>query len=399
MPEQATATLPITCTGCAARFRVRAAAVGKKGKCPKCSQPFTVATPSADRESNGSAPDDKIKFSCTECAKTLRVPASSGGKRVKCPQCQSIQTVPAAKSPAPTPAAGEDDLFGGLTVAPPTTTAPQRATRPCPKCRLPVEIGTPVCFSCGAELVAGAGGHSGSGSGKSERASGGPLAALKGIRIPGGPLMSGVTAGGIGALLGAAVWFGIAKATGYESGYVAWGLGGLTGLGMYAGTRGSHPGPAGIISALMALGGIVLAKLGIVLFIFLPMVDNGVSAERGSPREELIKSLTSDYADELAEEQTDTPSKKPSKSASDAEFELQQKARKKAQDEVAKLSDAEVKQRVESLHSGEGSHRPAMIGILLFASFCSLRNVIFVGLAVATAFRIGAYGPTLSSNR
>jgi hypothetical protein len=37
-----------------------------------------------------------IEISCTSCSKRLRVPDNAAGKRVKCPQCQTVLSVPAA---------------------------------------------------------------------------------------------------------------------------------------------------------------------------------------------------------------------------------------------------------------------------------------------------------------
>jgi phage FluMu protein Com len=45
-----------------------------------------------------------IEIQCTSCSKRLRVPDNAAGKRVKCPQCQSVLSVPAAGA-VPTPAA------------------------------------------------------------------------------------------------------------------------------------------------------------------------------------------------------------------------------------------------------------------------------------------------------
>lgn len=49
-----------------------------------------------------------IEISCNSCNKRLRVPDNAAGKRVKCPQCQTVLSVPAtgaASSPAPAPVA------------------------------------------------------------------------------------------------------------------------------------------------------------------------------------------------------------------------------------------------------------------------------------------------------
>lgn len=45
-----------------------------------------------------------IEITCNSCSKRLRVPDNAAGKRVKCPQCQTVLSVPAAGA-APTPAA------------------------------------------------------------------------------------------------------------------------------------------------------------------------------------------------------------------------------------------------------------------------------------------------------
>lgn len=41
---------------------------------------------------------DRITFSCSECSGKLAVPSSTAGKRIRCPKCQGIATVPAVKS-------------------------------------------------------------------------------------------------------------------------------------------------------------------------------------------------------------------------------------------------------------------------------------------------------------
>jgi len=41
-----------------------------------------------------------IEFRCGNCDSRLKVPDDSGGKRVKCPKCESIQTIPGSSQPA-----------------------------------------------------------------------------------------------------------------------------------------------------------------------------------------------------------------------------------------------------------------------------------------------------------
>jgi hypothetical protein len=42
-----------------------------------------------------------IEFQCGKCGSRLKAPDNSGGKRVKCPKCESIQTIPGSKLPPP----------------------------------------------------------------------------------------------------------------------------------------------------------------------------------------------------------------------------------------------------------------------------------------------------------
>lgn len=66
-----------------------------------------------------------------------------------------------------------------------------------------------------------------------------------------------------GAMIGAAIWAGIVIATGYEVGYVAWGIGLLVGLGvtMLGNERGQV---IGISAGGQAVVGLIVAKLLIV---------------------------------------------------------------------------------------------------------------------------------------
>lgn len=50
-----------------------------------------------------------IPFECTGCGKKLKVKDESAGKRIKCPECQAVLTVPKPES-----VDAEDDFLGGL---------------------------------------------------------------------------------------------------------------------------------------------------------------------------------------------------------------------------------------------------------------------------------------------
>ena len=69
----------------------------------------------------------------------------------------------------------------------------------------------------------------------------------------------------------ALVWFFIAKVTGREIGWIAWGVGVAAGFGMMMGYNG-HSVHSGAIAAGMAVVGIVVGKLMVFAFVILPMV-------------------------------------------------------------------------------------------------------------------------------
>jgi hypothetical protein len=75
-----------------------------------------------------------------------------------------------------------------------------------------------------------------------------------------GSLVTGILLSLAGALVGALVWFGVAWATNYEIGWIAWGVGVLAGAGMLVGYRQTDT-IAGILAAVISLVGILGAKI------------------------------------------------------------------------------------------------------------------------------------------
>jgi len=69
-----------------------------------------------------------------------------------------------------------------------------------------------------------------------------------------------IVAGGIGGLIGAAIWAGISYATNYEVGWIAWGVGFLVGVGVRVSAgeneEGFAPGlTAAVVAIVAVLGG------------------------------------------------------------------------------------------------------------------------------------------------
>lgn len=71
-------------------------------------------------------------------------------------------------------------------------------------------------------------------------------------------IFGGAIGGTIAGIIGALIWGGIAYSSGYEIGWIAWGIGGLVGFGVLVGVGEE----AGLVSGIMAL---VFANLSISL--------------------------------------------------------------------------------------------------------------------------------------
>lgn len=104
----------------------------------------------------------------------------------------------------------------------------------------------------------------------------------------------------LGAVVGALVWGGIAHATGYEIGYVAWGIGALIGgLGRGVGGGGQMNG---IVCALFALASIFVGKmLAVKWAVDASLDDFAVEFLTQERYEEQLKD-----AEDFAEVQSDT---------------------------------------------------------------------------------------------
>ena len=89
-----------------------------------------------------------------------------------------------------------------------------------------------------------------------------------------------IVGGVIAALIGAGIWAGIAIATDYEIGILAWGLGVLTGFGVVLLGRGGGPS-FGLIAAVCALFSVFMGKYFAVAHI-LPNIAKEAQAQMES---------------------------------------------------------------------------------------------------------------------
>jgi len=100
----------------------------------------------------------------------------------------------------------------------------------------------------------------------------------------GSALVPAILGGLLAAVIGGAVWAGIAIWTGYEVGYVALGVGFLCGLGVVMFTAGKKGMPLQMIAVVTSVLGIVIGKYGTFHHFFhegLMQAENGAELAAG----------------------------------------------------------------------------------------------------------------------
>ncbi len=77
-------------------------------------------------------------------------------------------------------------------------------------------------------------------------------------------LIGAIVGGVVGGLVGAAVWGAVTYYSGWEIGWIAWGIGGLVGLGVHLGGRGHGGAGLGAVAVVLALAAVLLGKYATV---------------------------------------------------------------------------------------------------------------------------------------
>ena len=216
MSLETTAKVRVSCEACGERFKAPAAKAGKKGPCPKCGTPIVIPAPPPPPPPTPADPGD-IDWS-------MLADAAESAPAVDAPPATQHVVAPAA-SPA---RKSSRSVLADLTPA-------QRAA-----------------LAKRAEQRASAG-RFGKGSDGDDNLWGFPS------------FLMGLTLAVVGALLGAAIWFGVLAGTGRELRFLAILVGALTGGGMMLGYQKGDAG-TGVLTACLAVGGILLAKMCVVWF-------------------------------------------------------------------------------------------------------------------------------------
>ena len=108
----------------------------------------------------------------------------------------------------------------------------------------------------------------------------------------GGVLVPALLGGLIAAVIGGAIWGGIAIWTGYEIGYVAWGVGLFCGFGVVMMSKGQRGMSLQIVAVISGILGILIGKYMIVHNI----VTTVVGEDQGAAAAEAISLFSMDMA-------------------------------------------------------------------------------------------------------
>jgi phage FluMu protein Com len=347
-----------------------------------------------------------IVVQCNSCKKKIKAAEKFAGKRVKCPGCQSVLAIPSAdgtaaapaavKPTAPAPTAGllDDEIPIRQEASQPAVSplagmldddipirqeaaVPAAAQTPasCPGCGTAVQTGAVICVDCGYDFRAQTkrsqqiGDGDGSGGKKKKKKKKRELFGGHSTQVM--QLVRGCIFSFIGACIGAFIWYWVAKLTGRQSIWIAWGLGGMAGMGMAAG-YGHEEMFGGICAGVIAFLGICVAKLAIFFWIlgplFMIMLDMG-------------------------------PDDGPGEEFTDDEFVEAEEFPGEPQEDVGEEDEEGEEYADENDYADEeeemGSGEVVVFGMSLFFKIMfGFYDLILIPLACVTAFKIGSSGST-----
>ncbi|MGD9724578.1 MAG: hypothetical protein AB7O59_04065 [Pirellulales bacterium] len=239
-----------------------------------------------------------------------------------------------------------DDELIAAPVAPRKPPAPQAT---CQKCGKQQPSGSMICASCGETMPV-------------ERPVSGRSSPLQPATAQGGSpgkklrkrtikfdfqlgsvgtLIRGTLLSGVFTLVGAAIWAVVAYLTQREFAVIAWGMGGLAGMGMAVGHDDDDGTLAGIIAAFVSLFGIVAAKvLIIVVFIAAAVAGAVADLELDDLHREMV---IHDMAQESLKQRGGNPD--------NVSEEQREKAVAAAREKVDAMDDAQIEEKFHALEA------------------------------------------------
>ena len=216
-------------------------------------------------------------------------------------------------------------------------------------------------------------------------------------------LMKALIAGVVAGSIGAAAWAGISYATGYEIGWIAWGIGALVGIAVaWASDGGIAPG---LVAVVLSLLSILAGKYAAVHFLFEREIgDEATFISENMPdleNEELVISYVADdiVEERLAQGETiewpggvdpEVPDEESDYPPALWSAALEQWNAMPPADQTAFRNGIEQQTRadISAFYAGLQSEGK----LIAFKSSFGLMDAVFFVLAIGTAFKIAASG-------
>lgn len=336
--------------------------------------------------------DPQGRYTCKACFDTLAANARD----------KSVSAKAAVPTPELLPAAEptDDVIMASLL----KDSAPATLTETCPSCGSGLVAGSVVCTICGYNKQTGR-----TASAKDLEPAAGPDCAggSVALRLATAPLVLLLAAVGasIAGLVGAVVWAAVAYGTGYEIGWIAWGVGAATGFGafLFSGRRANPlTGLIAVVVALLSIAGGKYAATSAA-------IDGAIKRDKKLAEvmhhrvtdEEIVRFVARDIAKEhaskgVADEWPDDADR--DRAVDDTHLPPEEDAFPKtvindARDQCAKMSSAEKDQwldRAQSIYNtliAAATDRAKSTGFL--DSFTP-HDILWGLLAVVTAFSVGS---------
>lgn len=202
----------------------------------------------------------------------------------------------------------------------------------------------------------------------------------------------GGTAGG---LIGLAIWAAVAHFTGFEVGYIAWGVGFLTGFGVRAMSQDHSGAVFGVLAVLLAAASIAGAKYLVVCIQLSDLGEIAIEAEPDSS-DALIANVAVEVGQEFEQEGRNVDWPPPDELDDEAQIEALRQKSEVWQEAARRWNElppdekqTRIKQHNEEMAKLMGELKGLFRDAAFQASFTAY-DLLWFGLAALTAFRLGS---------
>jgi hypothetical protein len=330
--------IQFVCPSCARGYSVKDELAGKSAKCGQCGHKMKIPAASAKSVAGaGPAPKSSAVRSAATSAPAKRVAAKSTAVRTAAASVAKAKPVEPAAADTGMSSWLDEELETARVEAKAKPQAPP-SDASCPSCDGPMTPGAVICVKCGYDTRI-------RGRRSVEHVDENKEAPKRSKLGHMGSLLRGTFFSFLAAMLGAIIWAVLAYFTNREFGIVAWGLGGLAGLGMALGHEDDDGTFAGIIAAFMSLVGIVAAKVFIVIILIAAAVSTIVNELPLGESMDAVESQRSALALAMAAEEM----QEAGQHGGDADMAQWQAAIQESRAEIADLTPEEIEARFNAL--------------------------------------------------